>query len=60
MPQHSQDAAQGGQSNQNFLRHIKGGSPGRGSGTPRTVVDPVQTGQAGGLGVASIALIQGE
>jgi len=58
MLQPSQDRPQGAQSNQNFFRHPKGGSPGAGSITPRAVVGPVQAGQGGGTGVVSITLIE--
>src|SRR5436190_20568720 len=57
MPQHSQDFEQSAQSNQHFLRLMKGGSPGRGSGTDRSVVVPLQRGQAGGIGIMHIPLI---
>jgi len=45
MPQHSHDLAQGAQSNQNFLRHMKGGPPGAGSGTARALVGAWQAGR---------------
>ena len=47
MPQASQERVQGAQSNQNLRRVQKGGSPGLGSGTVRSVVADRQTGQGG-------------
>jgi hypothetical protein len=40
-----------------FLRLMKGGSSGRGSGTARTTVGPLQRCQAGGFSVVSIPAI---
>jgi len=57
MPQHSQDVAQWGQSNQNLNRHQKLGSPGRGSASARSAVARRQAGQGGGRGVAIILIV---
>jgi len=57
MPQHSQDVAQDGQSNQNLSRAQKGASPGCGSGSARFVVVPRQAGQGGDWDVAIIMIV---